>query len=107
MPGDAGPRARGMAQQRGLVAKVLVLNSLGSHMGTGSSPGSSTSHPVPCLWPGKAVEDSLMLWDPAPMWETWKKFLDPGFGLACIALAVALTWGLAGRTAAAERGNKY
>ena len=48
-----------------------------------------------------------MLWDPAPVWETWKKFLDPGFGLACIALAVALTWGLAGRNAAAERGNKY
>ena len=28
---------------------------------------------------GKAVEDGPKLWDPASMWETWKKLLAPGF----------------------------
>ena len=42
-----------------LVAKVLALNTLESHMGAGSYPSSSISLPAPCLWPGKAVKDSL------------------------------------------------
>ena len=29
----------------------------GSHMGAGSCPSCSTSHPAPYLWPGKAVEE--------------------------------------------------
>ncbi|XP_058517282.1 urotensin-2B isoform X2 [Ochotona princeps] len=47
--------------------------------------GLSSSHPykrAPCVWPGKAVEDSQKPWDPAPAWETWRKFLAPGFGSA-------------------------
>ena len=67
------------AWQCGLVAKVLALNTPGSHMGAGSNPGSSTSHPAPCLQPGKAVEDGPNPWDYAPVWETLKKFLAPGF----------------------------
>ena len=78
-------------------------------MDAGSNPGGSSpaSDSAPCLWPVKAVGNGPKTWDPVPVWETWKKFLAPGFGLASIALAVALTWGLASRTAAAERGNKY
>ncbi|XP_062064518.1 aminopeptidase O isoform X5 [Lepus europaeus] len=34
------------------------------------------------LWPGKTVEDGPSPWPPAPMWETWKKPLAPGFGSA-------------------------
>ena len=49
---------------------------------TGCNPGSPTSIPTPCLWPEKAVEDGPMFWDPAPVWDTWKKFMDPGFGSA-------------------------
>ena len=57
-------------------------------------PGCPTSLPAPCLWPGKAVEDSPKLWDPAPTWETRKSsWLRIG-----IALAVALTWGVIHRT---------
>ena len=59
----------------GLVVKVLALNMPGSHMGASSNPGSSTSHPAPCLWPRKAVKDVPKARDPAPMWETWRKFL--------------------------------
>ena len=59
----------------GLAAKVLALNSPGSHMCTGSNPGSPTSHPAPCLWPEKAVEDGPRSWEPTPASETWKKLL--------------------------------
>ena len=38
-------------------------------------PGCPASLPAPCLWPGKAVENGLKLWDPAPMWETRKRLL--------------------------------
>ena len=58
-----------------IAAEVLALSTPGSRMGTGSHQGSSTSHPAPCLLPGKAVEDGPKTWDPAPMWETWKRFL--------------------------------
>ena len=58
-----------------LAAKVLALNAPESHMGAGSNPGGSTSHPAPCLCPGKAVEDGPKPWDPAPVWETRKKLL--------------------------------
>ena len=51
-------------------------------MGTGSNPGTPASNPDPCLWPGKAAEDGLKPWDPAPTWETWKKLLAPGLGMA-------------------------
>ena len=58
-----------------VAAKVLTLNAPGSHMGTSCNPGSSASHPAPCLWPGKAIEDGPKPWDPAPEWETWKSLL--------------------------------
>ena len=51
-------KANRRAQQCGLAAKVLTLYTLGSHMGASSNPGSSTFQPAPCLWPGKATEDS-------------------------------------------------
>ena len=38
----------------GLAAKALHFYAPGSHMGTGSSPGTSTSHPAPCLCPGES-----------------------------------------------------
>ena len=66
-----------------LVVKVLTLNTLPSHMGNGSNPSSSTSHPAPCLSPGKAVEDGPKPWDPASAWETWRNFLAPGFVAWC------------------------
>ena len=44
-------------------------------MGAGSNPGSPASLPALCLWPRKAVEDGPKLWDPAPVWETQKRFL--------------------------------
>ena len=74
----------------GAVAQVVKgLARPGSHMGASSNPSSPASLPALCLWPGKAVEDSPKLWDPAPTWETWKRLLASG-----IALAVALTWGV-------------
>ena len=66
----------------------------GCHRGTGSSPGSPASHPAPCLWPGKAVEDGPKLWDlhlrGRPGRGSW---LWIG-----IASTVALTWGVNHRT---------
>ena len=59
-------------------------------MGASSNPSSPASLPAPCLWPGKAVEDGLKHWDPAPVWDTQK---SPGFGSAWHR-AVALTWGV-------------
>ena len=70
------------ARHDGLGAKVLTLNMPGSYMGSGCNPGSPASHPPPRLWPGKAIKDTLNLWDPAPTWDTRKKLLAPGFGLA-------------------------
>ena len=49
-------------------------------MGAGSNPGSPTSLPAPCLWPGKAVKDGPRLWDPASAWENPEE--APGFGPA-------------------------
>ena len=69
------------AWRRGLEAKVLPLNTPGSHIGANSNFSSCTSHPAPCLWPGKEVEDGPMPWGSAPVWETQKKFLVPSFGL--------------------------
>ena len=60
-------------------------------MGAGSDPGGPTSHPAPCLWPGKAVKDGPKPRNSAPVWETWRKFLAPYFGLPP---AVAVTWGV-------------
>ena len=62
----------------GAVAQVVKgprLARPGSHMGAGSNPGSPTSLPAPCLWPGKAVKDGPKLWDPAPAWETRRRLL--------------------------------
>ena len=70
------------AHRGGLAAEVHTLNAPGSHMGTGSNPSSSTSQPAPCLWSEKVVKNGPKLWDPAPMWETRKRFLAPGFGSA-------------------------
>ena len=68
---------------------------LGSHMGINSCPGFTTSHPVPCLWPGKAVEDGPKPWDPAPTWETQKRLLVLGSWLWIgRALAIVATWGV-------------
>ena len=62
------------------------LQALGSHMGASSFPGYSASHLAPCLWPGKAVEDSPKPRDPVPAWETRKRFL-----------ALVLDWRSTGR----------
>ena len=70
------------AKCSGLLAKVLALQALGFHMRMGSCPSCSTSCLTPCLWPGKAGEDGILPWDPAPAWETWRRFLAPGFRLA-------------------------
>ena len=35
-----------------------TLQALGSHMDISSNLGGPVSHPAPCLWPGKAAEDS-------------------------------------------------
>ena len=64
------------------VAKVLAFNTPGSHRRAGSYICSPTSHPAPCLWPGKAVKDGSKSWDRASVWETQMKLLAPGFGLA-------------------------
>ena len=50
-------------------------------MDAGSNSGSPASHLAPCLWPGKAVKDGPKPWEPAPVQETRKKLLAPGFGL--------------------------
>ena len=50
------------------MVKVLILNMLGPHMGDDSDLGSSTSHPAPCLSPGKAFEDGPKPWDPTLFW---------------------------------------
>ena len=70
------------AQHSGLASKVLALDAQGFRKGACSYPGSPASHPDPCLWPGKAVEDGPKPWDPAPLWDTRKKLLDPDFGWA-------------------------
>ena len=43
------------AWHSGLVTKSSLCTYPGSHMGTGSCPGCSTSHPAPCLWLGKQL----------------------------------------------------
>ena len=63
----------------GIVAKVLALSVPGSHMSTGSNPGSPAYHPAPCLWPGKAVGDGPRPEDPATAWDTGKRLQAPGF----------------------------
>ena len=73
------------ARHGDLVVKVLTLNTLPSHMGNGSNPSSSTSHPAPCLSPGKADEDGPKPWEPASAWQTWRKFLAPGSWLCGLA----------------------
>lgn len=40
----------------------------------------------PCLWPGKAVEDSPSSWNPAPTWLT-KKLLAPASDSSALATA--------------------
>ena len=49
-----------------LQVKLATVTS-GAQKGAGLSPGCSTSHPAPCLWPGKAVEDGS--WDPVTSME--------------------------------------
>ena len=55
-------------------------------MGTGSNLGGPASHPAPCLWPGKAVQDGPKPWDPAPVWETWLRIGS--------APAIVAAWGV-------------
>lgn len=40
-----------------------------------SGPSGPASYPALCLWPRKAVKDSLKRWDPASVWETQKRLL--------------------------------
>ena len=82
-----------MALCNNLTVEGLTLQAPGPHTSTGSNPGSPASRPAVCLWPGKAVEDSPKPWDPAHVWETWKKLLVPGFGIDS-ALTIAVTWGV-------------
>ena len=49
-------------------------------MDSSSNPGIPASHPAPCLWPGKSIEDGPKPWYAAHTWETWRKFLAPGYG---------------------------
>ena len=67
----SGPGPGAVAQ----VVKGPRLARPGYHMGAGSNPSSPASHPAPCLWPRKAVENSPKLWDPVPVWETWIRLL--------------------------------
>ena len=53
-------------------------------MGTGSNPSDLASKTAPYLWPGKAAEDGPKPWDPAPIWDTWKMLLAPGFRVLMI-----------------------
>lgn len=52
-------------QWAGILSVVLM-----SHRVTSSNPGCTTSHPTPCLWPGKTVEVGSSSW--RPMWEIQK-----------------------------------
>lgn len=74
--GDGNMRRR--AAMIAYHAKPLPV-ALASNMGTGSSPSCTTSHSVPCLLSGKAVERGPSPWDSVPRWETWKRLLasDP------------------------------
>ena len=47
-----------------VMVEVLILNAPLSHMGVGSNPDSSSSHPAPCLWCGKAIEEGPMALGP-------------------------------------------
>ena len=60
-------------------------------MVTNPCPVGPFFHPAPCFWPGRAVQDDARPWDPILAWETWKKFLAPGFGSA--ASTTVATWG--------------
>ena len=61
-------------------------------MVAGSNPGGPASHPAPCLWPGKAVEDgpdlgpSTCMRDPEEAPGSWFRIGS--------ALAIAATWGV-------------
>ena len=76
------------------MVKVLSLHAPESHLGTGSNPGSPTSHPAPCLWPGKAGEDGPEL---GPCTHVGDPEEVPGSQLRTgAAPAVAVTWGVNG-----------
>ena len=66
-------------------------------MDASSNPGSPTSHPAPCLWPGKAVEDGPKPWDPAPECKTQSRLQAHGFGLAQLRLLRSLGEWTSGR----------
>ena len=79
---DSSLRCKLQAQCADLAAKVFILNTPGSHMGTGPNISSPSCHPVPCLWPGKEVKDVPKPWNSAPTWETWRRFLAADFRAA-------------------------
>ena len=59
-------------------------------MSASSNPSSSTSHPDPCLWPGKAVKDGPKHWDLPP--STLRPLFQGGTSLSqpsCMALCLS------------------
>lgn len=46
---------------------------VGIHTGTSSNPGCYASHPAPCLWSAKAVEDRPKAWDMKNVWATQRR----------------------------------
>ena len=80
------------AQLHSLVAKVLTLHMLETHVSTSSNPGSPAFHPAPCLWPGKAVRDGPGL---RTLHPHGKRRRAPGSWLRIgSAPVIAATWGV-------------
>ena len=74
------------AWHHGSAAEILSLRAISFHVATGLCPGCSASHPAPCLWPGRAVEDGPKPWDLQPTWETPGSWLWVVSALAVLAL---------------------
>lgn len=66
------------------VAQLVKLPpaALASLMGAVPNPSCSSANPAPANESGKGAEDDSRARAAAPMWETCKKFLVPGFRLA-------------------------
>ena len=83
------------AQERrlGLAAKVLALNTPGSHKGASSNPGSSTSHPAPSCDLGEFIRGRPRALEPCTLVGYPEEVPGSWLWLG-IALAVAVTWGV-------------
>lgn len=75
-------KALGGAQWSSLVAEVLILHALGSHMGTDFYPNYSIFLLDPCLCPGRGIEECTGPSGPTFTWKVWRKLLACGFRLA-------------------------